>query len=261
MGMDNQWREWFNYGVTKSLTAGVGTLFEEANIKIDSDANFEWQRINYFATNGNIRVKFRDESLGRYLVKTSADLRNIGSNFCGSPFIWGRPYIVMAGTNFVIDAADASTVANTLRFVLHGAKLRPGNPPWGNIDPRTGKIIWKRFKSVVPFVYSTGLNAIAASSTVSLRIEVDNDAHFLVQKITGSRHGNCLVEFKEGARDRDWQNTALPFDTMVGNGQFPNILYSQRFVYRGSVMIIQCQDLSALANSVEINLIGVKLYE
>ncbi len=243
------WREYFIYGVNISLQAGNGTVFTRASIRIDSDADFEFQKTTYQANSGNIRIRYQDDSTGRYLTKISSDLRLIGSNFIGTPFIWSRPYVILAGTTLTVEAADASGKANLLRLVFHGGKIRPGNPPWE-----------RRFRALMPFVYNDSVS-ISANGTAPLRIEIDNDAHFLVQKLTGFKHKDCTISIREGSRDRDWQNQAIYFDCVFGNGQFPNVLYANRFIYRGSVITMDVNDISGQDNYVEVNLIGVKLYE
>jgi len=243
------WREYFAFGSFRILTAGAGAVFEDLAVRIDSDADFEWQRTTYNATSPLIYLRFRDESMGRYLNKLNSDIQAVGSNFAGTPFILPRPYVIQAGTNFTTEAADYSGFANTLRFTMQGAKIRQGKAPWD-----------RRFRALVPFIYPVR-QLVGAGLTASLRIEIDNDAHFLVQKISGTRTGACLINFKEGSRDRDWFNQDLEFDTVIGNGQFPNVLFASRFIYRGSVIAINLQDLTGAPNTVEIDLIGVKLYE
>lgn len=256
------WREFFVYVMNfLNIPAGTGAVYTQGNIKIDSDADFGFQKTVFFANSGNIRIKFQDDSVGRYLIKTSANLREIGGNWIGTPFIWPRPYEILAGTTFTIEVADASGGINNLRLAFHGCKLRPGDPPWGHYDQQTGKIIWKRYKAVVPFVYNSGLTTFLANGVTTLRMEIDNDAHFLVQKITGFALGGCLLEFKSSASDASWQNTGVYMTNILGNGQFPNSLFSNRFIPRGSVVSVNVQDLSAVVNQIEINLIGVKLYE
>lgn len=256
------WREYFIYGINfTSLAAGNGTSFTGSPIKIDSDADFEFQKLVYYATNGNIRIKMLDDSVGRYLIKTSANLRDLGGNNIGTPFIWPRPYQILAGSTLTIDVADASGATNSLRLYLHGAKIRQGEPPWGIYDPVSKKIIWKKYKAVLPFVYNTGSQTVNANVSTFSRIEIDNDAHFLVQKITGFSSGSILIEFKEMARGVDWQNIAVHNSAILGNGQFPNVLFADRFIPRGSVVSINVQNLTASAATFEVNLIGVKLYE
>lgn len=256
------WKEYFVYGINfTSITAGDGTSFTPGIIRIDSDSDFEFQKITYYATNGNIRIRMRDDSAGRYIVKDPVDLRSIGSEFVGTPFIWPRPHQILAGSAFTVEVADASGQTNSLRFYMHGAKIRPGSPPYGVYDEVQKRVIWKKFAAIIPSVATTGEMIISANSNSYGRIEVDNDANFLVMKITGTSTGNCLVEFKEAVRNRDWQNIAVISPCIFGNGQFPNILYSERFVPRGSVITVNVQNLMDSQNVVSINLIGVKLYE
>ena len=256
------WREFFIYGINfLNLPAGTGALFTPGMLRFDADADFDFQKTVFFATSGNIRIRLQDDTVGRYLIKNSANLRDIGGGFIGTPFIWPRPYSILAGTTMTVEVADASGAVNNLRLAFHGAKIRPGDPPWGHFDPSTNKIIWRRYRAVVPFVYNSGVVNFAANASTTIQIAVDNDAHFLVQKITGFTLGGCLLEFREAAKDIGWQNTGIYPTSILGNGQFPNVLFSNRFILRGSVVSLNVQDLSAAANQVEVNLIGVKLYE
>jgi hypothetical protein len=254
------WKEYFVYGTSKTLSAGNGTAFETMNIRIDSDADFEFNKTTYVATNDRIKVKYKDDSYGRYLTKGLPDIKTLaGRNTLAMglsnsflPFVWPRPYIISAGTNFVVEASDFSGASNTLRIAFHGGKLRSGVAPWT-----------RRFRAAVPFVYSftDGAVTVSANSTANPRIEIDIDSHFVVQKITGIRTGEALVLINEGARGREWMNTQVHIDNIIGNGAFPNILTANRFIIRGSVVSFNIQDLSGADNSIEINLIGVKLYE
>jgi hypothetical protein len=139
-----------------------------------------------------------------------------------------------------------------MRLAFHGAKIRSGAAPWQ-----------RQFRAAVPFVYgfTNGAATVAASGTSSQNIEVDIDSHFLVQKIVGIRDSAALVTIGENARGMNWMNTAIEFDNLVGNGAFPNILPAPRFIRRGSVVTVNLQNLSGLPNTINISLIGTKLYE
>lgn len=243
------WREFFAYGLNQSLSAGNGTIFQSTNLRLDSDSDFEAHKLVYNAKSANVRIRMRTDQ-GLYLTKQEVNLRNTAGNFAGTPFIFGRPHVFVAGSNLTVESADRSGASNTLRLSFLGAKIRQGTAPWD-----------RRYRAVRPFTYSTEEVRVGANQTSSLRIEVDTDSHFLVQKIAGTREGDCLIEFKEGGRDLDWQNTPLHFDTIVGNGQFPHVLFANRFVRRGLVLIVQIQDLSGISNLVEVALHGVKMYE
>lgn len=260
------WKEYFIYDATRALTPGTGIAYDTINVRIDADANYEFIKTTYVATSDNIRVKYRDESVGRYLMKYGMDIKSIagrntlpmGLSNAFIPFVWPRPYLIAAGTVFSVEASDYSTLANTMRLAFHGAKIRPGKAPWD-----------KRFRAYVPTTFGfsdpQGIGSasvsVAANSTVAQRIEIDMDAHFLVQKITGRRTGDALIQITEGARGRDWMNAFIHIDNVIGNGSFPNILPAQRFIPKGSVIIINIQNLLGIANLIEVNLEGVKLYE
>ncbi len=256
------WEEYFIYDVTKALTAGAGVTFENTAVKIDTDSNFKVIKNTYVATSDRIKLKLRDDASGRYLLKDPIDIQAIaGRNTLAMglsnsfiPFIWPKPYLLSAGATMTVEAADYSAVANTMRLALHGTKVRPGRAPWD-----------REFRQVVPAIYgfSGGALSLTASSTGVGRIEIDIDAHFLVQKITGVRTGAATVTVSEGARGREWSNTAIHIDNLIGNGPFPNILPNggDRFLQRGSVLLVNLTDISGIANAIEVNLIGVKLYE
>ena len=252
-------KEYFIYTHATALTPGTGAGFDTINIRIDSDADFEFNKTTYVATNDRVRLRYKDDSMGRYLTKGQPDVKAIagrnvlpmGLSNSHLPFVWPRPYIISAGTNFIVEAADYSNAANTLRMAFHGGKIRPGEAPWS-----------KRFRAAVPFSYSFDTPVtVVANSTATVTIQVDIDSHFLVQKITGVRTSDALVQINEGARGRDWSNTSVHIDNFVGNGVFPNVLPTNRFILRGSTVSFNIQDTSGAANVIDINLIGVKFYE
>ena len=256
------WKEYFIYTHNTALTAGTGTNFNAINIRIDSDADFEFNKTTFVATNDRVKIKYKDDSAGRYLTKGSPDIKSLagrnilpmGLSNSHLPFVWSRPYLISAGTNFVVEAADYSNAANQLRMAFHGSKIRQGDAPWD-----------KHFRAAVPFVYSftDGQVTLAANGTATPHIEMDIDSHFVVHKITGIRTGDATVLVNEGARGREWSNVPVHIDNILGNGAFPNILLQNRFrfILRGSVVSFNLQDLSGLSNIVDINLIGLKLYE
>lgn len=255
------WKEYFIYTHATALTPGTGAQsFDSINIRIDSDADFEFNKTTYVATSDRIKLKYKDDSMGRYLTKGSPDIKSIagrnilpfGLSNSFIPFIWPRPYIISAGTNFVVEARDFSNAANTLRLAFQGGKVRAGEAPWE-----------RRYRAAVPFVYSftAGAVTVAANSTQLAVIEIDIDAHFVVQKITGIRTSDATMQIGEGARGREWSNVPVHIDNVIGNGSFPNILFANRFITRGSVVSFNLTDISGNANIIEVNLIGVKLYE
>lgn len=266
--MKNVWKEYYIYNVNfTNLAAGSGTTFIDAEIRLDTDSDFQFIKTMFQPSTARVRVRYRDDSAGRFLMKGEPDIRTIGGTSFGSigtasptlangfwPFIWPRPYRIAAATTFTVSAADFSGLSYTFRLSFHGNKLRPGEAPWN-----------KKYRAMVPYVYRIGGSSnavtVGANSTASDSVATDIDAHFLVHKIVGARTGPCLVTIKDGARDRQWMNTAVHIDNLVGNGPQPNVLPSPRFIYKGSVISTTLQDLSGASNTVEINYIGVKLYE
>lgn len=260
------WREYYCYSALfTALPGGTGVTFTDVEIRIDTDSDFEFVKTIFQPTTGRARVRYRDDTNGRFLQKGTQDIRTIGGTALYSmapgsptppgfiPFIWPMPYTIPAATTFTVSAADFSGLSYNFHVTFHGNKIRQGDSPWD-----------KKWRAKIPYVYplsNTGTVAIGANGSASASIATDNDAHFLVQKITGTRTGACLVTIKDGARDRQWMDSPVNFDNLVGNGHFPNILPSPRFIARGSVIAYTFTDLSGLANQAEVNLEGVKLYE
>lgn len=255
------YKEYFINTFTQALTAqSAGTLVDSNPMRIDSDADFEFNKTTFVATNDRINVRYRDDSAGRYLTKEPLDVKMIagrntlpmGLSNSFIPFIWPRPYVISAGTTFTVEMGDFSNLANTLYLAFHGAKVRPGVAPWE-----------RRFRATVPFVYSFqgGSTSVAANATQNVTISTDIDSHFIVQKITAIRTGDALVSVNEGSRGREWSNTAIHIDNLCGNGAFPNILLANRFIYKGSILSFNIQNLLGIANVINIAVAGVKLYE
>lgn len=261
------WKEYYIYSANfTSLAAGSGSSFTDLEIRIDTDAEFEFIKTIFQPVTARARVRYKDDSSGRFLMKGEPDIRTIGgtrfNSFAPStprlspgfiPFIWPIPYIISAATTLTVSAADFSGLSYDFRISFHGSKIRPQQAPWA-----------KKYKAVVPYVYkisNTNTVTLAANGTASVSIPTDIDAHFVVRKIVGSRTGPALVTVKDGARDRQWMDVGVHIDNFIGNGMFPNILPSPRFIYKGSIINTTIQDLSGASNEIEINYIGEKLYE
>lgn len=265
------YKEYFIYSFEDtSLAAGTGVAFEDTTVKMDSDADFEIIKRHHVAIDNRIRVKYQDDSYGRQFQNASMDLRaisgatleatgvvDIGQNLNNfMPYILPRPYLVRAGTTYTASYSDFSGVLNSIRESFHGAKIRQGKAPWD--QPWAAK---------PPYDYTTSPNntptVIAAGGTGIIQISIGIDAHFLVQKIVGSRTSGApaLVTIRTGGNDRQWMDKAVHFDNLVGNAQFPNILPAPRLCERGSTISITIQNLSAInSGTYEIVLSGLKLF-
>lgn len=284
------YREFYIYS-TSFLTLPAGTpgannSFTPNEIHIDSDSAFEFIKTihrvtisatpatNIIAPANQFRLKYIDDAAGRNLMKASEYGTTISSTATAltlpngaiidnafMPFIWPRPYVIGASTTLSVLAADDSGIAYNLYLSFHGNKVRPGIAPWKR----------KKYKSFMPYVYPianvsntsnpiAGTLIVAANNTVSSPIATDIDSDFLVLKITGRRTGGALVTIKDG-NDRQWMDSPMHIDNLIGNGAFPNILPAPRFIERGSVISAMIQDISNVSNTIEMQFIGLKLYE
>lgn len=267
----NAYKEYFIYSFEDlSLAAGTGVTFEDVTVKMDSDADFEIMKRSHVAIDNRMRVKYQDDSYGRQFQNASMDIRAVSgailevsgvvdigqslNNFM--PYILPRPYLVRAGTTYTASYADSSGVANSIRESFHGAKIRQGQAPWD-----------QNWAAKPPYDYTTAPSnvptVIAAGNTAILQINIGIDAHFLVQKIVGTRTSGApaLVTIRTGGNDRQWMDKAVHFDNLVGNAQFPNVLPAPRLCERGSTVSITIQNLSSVnSGTYEIVLSGLKLF-
>lgn len=259
------WKEFYSYTILFSnLAAGSGTTFTDGEIRFDTDSDFEFVKTMMYPNTAKVRVSYRDDTSGRFLQKGSQDIRTISGHAFFSnptinptapgflPFIWPRPYIISAATTLTVSAADFSGIESDFRLAFHGSKIRPGEAPWSG-----------KYRAILPYIYSLtgGTIEIPANGSISVGIPTDQDAHFVVHKMTGTRDGSCTVTIKDASRDRQWMNSAVHFDMLIGNGTFPHNLSSPRFIARGSTIAVTLTDLSGSDNTVELNFIGTKIYE
>ena len=253
----NIWKEYFLYSVDNtSLAAGSGAAYTETNIKIDTDADFELIKRSHVVTDNQILVKFKDDTEGRFYQVTGLDLLSISGDHSNNslinfflPYILPQPIIIKAATTYTTELSDYSGSTNSIRLTLHGSKIRTGKAPW-NFPVR----------KKVSFDYNANIT-VGANQTVVHNIPINIDSHFIVKKITGKRTGSALITVKDTATEKSWMNTPIHINNFLGSGQYPNNLPSPRFIYRGTNISIQVQDLSGSSNTIRINFSGEKLFE
>jgi hypothetical protein len=289
---EEYYREFYCYNATfLSLPAGTvggNNAFVPSELRIDADSAFEFVKTIHRVTNPTtyaiaatnaFRLRYKDDASGRFLMKASEYSKTISGTAaamtipngdmydnCFMPFIWPRAYVIASSSTFTVEAADDSGVSNNVYMSFHGNKVRAGKAPWQR----------KNYRSFVPYVYPianissttsvpsnpvAGTIVVGANNTVSSPIATDSDADFLIFKIVGRRTGPALVTIKDGSTDRQWMDQAMHIDNLIGNAMFPNVLPSPRFVERGSVISTSIQDLSGATNTIEMQFIGVKLFE
>jgi hypothetical protein len=270
-GATPMWGEYYMYSVKfTALPAGFsGLQYSDSEIRIDSDADFNFVKTMYYSTNDlpEIKARYRDDSTGRFLTKNASRLRNIAGrslpidnsgSYDFRPFIWPVPYTIRRATTFLIALANEhAVIVPDVYITFHGAKIWPGIAPW------------KETGLKMPFVYSPsrssstlpeGIVQIPANGSITATISIDKDSDFVLNKLTGSAQGDALVTVQEMGRDRQWMNTATHIRNLIGGGWSPNILPAPRFLAAGSVVSVTLQDLSGFTNNIEFNLIGVKIF-
>lgn len=276
------WKEYFVYTAeftgTKALAAGTADgaptaqRFDDFNIRIDSDSDFEFIKSMYVATDPRVYVRYADGTSGRQLHRGSLDLRFVaGQGFNPTtptearwflPFIWPQPYVISASSVFIVSGADFSGATNTVRLSFHGNKIRPGHAPYTHHPDGRKRV----YRAKVPFVYPLPPDgesfSVGASATLPISVPIDMEADWLVYKLTLQRTGIALATLQDGSgRERQWMDRAVHVDNLGGSGQFPNVLTAPRYIPRGSSINGFITDLSVLTNRVRLYLHGVKLYE
>lgn len=250
-----------NFDITASSGAGTVGAYTNRSIRIDSDADFELQKIIFQSTDPSIKIRIRSSS-GEYLTPEAIDLQAMaGTQFDSvgpgsavswfTPYIFSTPYRFPRASDIILEAADYSGSTNTLRFCMWGAKIFCGTAPWDN----AGKYVKGQ-----PVFRSTGRTSIGANSTSVLTLNMDSDADVLLKKISAVRTGGALISIHEAARGRDWGNTPTHIDNVAGSGQFAHKLSAGRMVPASSSMTFNVQDISGSTNVVEIVMEGVKYH-
>lgn len=276
------WREFFAYTVNFSgadaLVAAsqrdpVSAVYVPLSVRIHEDSDYEIVKINYVATDDRVFVRLVDNTSGRRLhrgvpvlsliagrsqIVTAFALGDVQLNSPAfNAHILPTPYIIAAGAELIVEAADFSNATNTVRITFLGNKIRPGRAPYDK-DRTIGEQEYK-YRQYFSWPFESG--AIVANGTQPGTIVVDRDADILIRKLMAFRTGVCTVELADaGARDRMWQDRPIHIDNYFGNGSFPNILPSPRFLSRGVGISVSIADLSAAANRVSLLLEGEKLF-
>jgi hypothetical protein len=264
------WGEYFVYGSNfTTLAAGTGMAYTLNEIRIDTDADFQFMKTSYISDNDNAQVfmKYQDDTSGRQLMKRAVDMRLIAGRslpidnsgaYDLRPFQWPINYTIRRATTFGVSLANNSNFTPTVRLAFHGAKLRPGIAPWK-----------KPGISKMPYVYTLqqsattlpdGVVQLSANATITAPISTDKDSHFVCYKLVGSATGDALITIQDGGRDRQWMNTPIHIRNIIGSGAFPNNMAVPRFVSKGSVISVTLQDLSGATNNISVDLVGVKLF-
>lgn len=257
------YREYYSYSFENTaLVAGSGNVFADTLVRLDPDADFEVMSRIHVATSDLIFLRFSDDSFGRYQQNNNIDLRMVsgralplwaqtGTKYTMAflPNVVTTPYLLSAGSVVTASFADASGLANSIRQTWHGAKIQDGKAPWD-----------RQWNQEVYFAYTTGPLTVAASGTTSFSLNINMDAHFLIEQLKAVRTGGALITIKDGSTDRQWMDRAVHIDNLFGNAIFPHKLLANRFVTRGSPISIGITDISGAANTIELVFVGTKLF-
>jgi hypothetical protein len=258
--------EYFVYNIpTTTLSAGTGVTFTDVPLNI-SNNDFLFKRTIHFATANTIYKKILDNNTGRYLFKGAQDLRSVsGTALSGittygfTPYNWPNPY--KANRNAVINIAlsdFANNGNNIIDMAYHGDSLSQTHP----IDVVGKPVDYSEKRRTVPIIYA--LTTITPASTIGAQVQgviiTDVDADFVCTKITGVVTAASYISIYDSGRDSYWQNIKTHSANLIGNGQFPNVLTSPRFVKAQSTLIITFENNVNSANALQLYLHGYKRF-
>lgn len=131
---------------------------------------------------------------------------------------------------------------------------------------KTEAIMTKQF-----FAYSTGLTAVAAvvGATATDVISIQQDANFELQYLTYSAEQASLlvlnwaglVQIDDSGAGRTFFDQAIPINCIAGTGAQPFVFLTPRLVQAGSSLTVTFTNRVATATTVNLILVGYKLYE
>jgi len=247
------WKEPFSFSADfLPLAGGTGVAYSSFELKIPNSNDFEIIRSIHKATSNVANLRIFNATSGRDILRKQGDLRAISSTAYSGitangfvPYTWPIPYLLNAGTELNIFAADASGSSNNLRYSMHGNNVYDGVAPYEHRKKRE------------PYAFVITADSLAAYSTVTKTMVVDTNAGFLISKLTGVATGECTVFIQDV---KPWSSRDAHFYNMVGNSQFGNSLTSRRWIPEKTMLTVRFTDISGSTNTIAINFIGERVY-
>jgi len=141
------WTEYYIYNANFSLAAGTGLLYVPVDVQMDSDADFQWIKTTFVATQPKVYIKMQDDTSGRQLMKNAVELAALAGQGVTvdayarakdfRAFVLPALYTFRAKSSITVHAANDG-VENSLRMCFHGQKVRAGLSPL--LQPAVAKI-------------------------------------------------------------------------------------------------------------------------
>ena len=242
----------FLYSGTATLAAAVGAT-GEIDIKTQQDSVFVVQTLSAVYASP-FHARFSDDGNGTAWGNAQVQNYNLfGTVF--RPNILIQPIMVFPTSKIVIELTNDLAVANAIEVVLGGYKIfQPAN------RPTSGRRLDQWFQ------YS-GTIALTALQADQFSIGINSDAPFEIQKMMAGYTGAPTVALGDfNARMSDsglgkaWSDRLVRRDNQFGTAEYPRILPFSKLVGANSTITVEVEDLSGLANTVEVVLEGVKRY-
>ncbi len=248
----------YAYNLSKILPVGNSGLkiFEDEELRISTDYDFEIHKIAYVATSpSSINIVIANRGTKENMIT----LNPIGINLTSiagyvsrgiKPYILSSPYTIKKGSKLEFQFWNKTIYLNTVRLSLHGAKI---------IHNEDSKLNNLNIKNKELGIYSNS-KTISASAKDILTIKIDNDSYFLIRQINGYTAGDCLLNFINSEDNKYWMNNSTHKSNILGTGSFSNNLSAEKLIAPNSTISIEVEDISASSNLVSVSLIGEKIY-
>jgi len=121
-----------------------------------------------------------------------------------------------------------------------------------------------------PFIYECDLLAIAASSSASGSITINNDADFLIVSICGvvtdATNATLLtyvpatILITDNGSGRAIASAATPYNNLVGTAQYPGYLDYPKYLARSTSLSVQWNSLEAVIRNARLSFKGFKIF-
>lgn len=221
-----------------------------------------------------LAMQSTDVFLANMQIEDGTTIRALMNNPIHSSTIFGngqQPYIlpealyIHEGHNLTFRATDLSGAQNAMRLNFLGAQYTKVI-----YDPKMLEIR-KRFRSKekrsMPYWYTTdqGVVTLAGNANGQFPIEISDDAHFLLQQISGTSTGTYSLDIFDSVQGESIfdapSNTSyrLPNQLVVGTANFPFKFEQGILMEAGTKLILDILDTSGVSNDIYVTLGGVWL--
>ena len=110
------------------------------------------------------------------------------------------------------------------------------------------------------FTYPLSVS-LNANERREVALTIDNDSSFLIEKLMSYHDGAYNALIRDTSKNLGWSNIQLRTENLFGTAQFPNRLQTPILLPPSSTIYLDLQDLSGLANDIDIAFEGYRIYK